>query len=562
MRLGRCWPIRLMKTTQKSSGWRCSPEGRIDLLEHATIESYTTSLMFLPNSILAAHLGGMVHTFSKVHEEDKQVELLSRETTFEFTGIDDFSYDRDQDMVVGFVCKVHRSSYYAPVTFKAFFRDTRIMLINREGIDAKVTYKVSPGLAHLLIENTTLFNTSATIFKLAPIIPSKPYKPPGHFVSENINVTRAELKVALDSLQLLPACLGNMVADFCWSKEFFTKPELITQFSSSGCPALFRDRVFFTTLDEEQNPATASLHIPDIKAPQMTLGVINTGRVLGVYPGLHIVAHPQTGLILNSLDEGGMLLKTCPLSFYMDTDRIGPPSQLSNNGLVCLVTDQTGVLLHLKTLKNAKIICEPDRGSMASIGLNQAGTLMSIVFTIDYARVYRVQCDLDRDEEVLAIHPILEVHNAHSILFLKDNVVVLQGTNMQCLFYSLHDDTKGDAMEQLREPAFDSRYLVDLTYYAREDIVVAFVAKQYRDKYKAMQVERFFRDTRILILNQWSLELGVLDTLRVSPDFNYLLVGSGGHNCYYLYRISNDQWQSADESKECKQSAPNMHTKL
>lgn len=352
---------------------------------------------------------------------------------------------------------------------------------------------------------------------------------------EASSVESAQLVSLLELLCQLPTVLNDIVTHYLDEKRFYSKPLLLTQFSSSDVCAFFQDRLLFagilSTVSRKHDLLSYDLlSVESEIRPKMKRGQCMRG--LGVYPdfGVQIFVDSK-GISVNRTEDNETVLR---VQKVFPDDQVEMAPSASKNGLAYMYDQQNIVLVNLK---HAKSTTTSSLSPISSVCLNENGTFLAHA-TDDYIDIEWVQCDEDGGIE-LKEHSHIMVGKAKWIMFLKGNILAVM-LNDKYNFYRIYEEGER-APECLPDRAFDCKNLFYFSYNLIEDIVIAFTKHHGSPTCENCALIRpFFGDTRILVFDPRGFmdNATALTRFAVSPDLTYMFATDLGGSC--IYRLSKN----------------------
>lgn len=384
-----------------------------------------------------------------------------------------------------------------------------------------------------------------------------PSKNQGRLSRKGIWVNRCkELMTIFDDVKLVPRGLDKLIADYDERLFFLHKPRLILEHPHTIHGAFLDDRTVFGGYDvKAKGYATESYNLLDIKGAMVALppsGIRVAGNFagFGTYPGMHVFALYDGGVVLKrTADDGGKRVLTLP-SRFIDSHNIKMAPSMSSNGLVWLCDGRIMVLVNVAHMvrTNAENVLSYRYVNfrIKSPSLNKAGTVLAHLDHNHDVKILRVQCCSSGEIKVTEVLTI-PGPKASSVMILKDDIIAINKGGLYA-FYDINMEQK--TIKKLHEK-FDSATFHSFRYHEAEDLVVAYRLLGRKRDQGFVQVEEFFRSTRILIFDPCALDWND-ETFIVSPNLRYLLKKSTGHktvnglgnpcrSCVYRISVNMEQ---------------------
>lgn len=335
----------------------------------------------------------------------------------------------------------------------------------------------------------------------------------------------------LEELLLLSKVLDNVVVDFVVEKKLFPRAKKVTEFPHNPHCAINAKMFVLGGWKSNKIPyVTESYNIsgigimlePQIKQNEELMG-------LGVYPGMHVSVGKNGEVILKETSGGSV--STLPRRF-VDTSNIVVAQSASKNGLAWIHNDSDLLLInvaHTVNIGTLEVLWhEPDsKTGILSASLDGAGKVLALVDREGMVNVYQVQLEDGRIRVDKCL--TLEGCRAGNVMLLENNILAVKAPapDYKHSFYRLDVREKAAKFMSVELNAKD---FLELSYHAADNLVVGIVRRTRKKPYKFSELLPFIEDTKILVLNPWGIDTGViLDTTRftMSQSTNYLLKHGG-----------------------------------
>ena len=372
----------------------------------------------------------------------------------------------------------------------------------------------------------------------------------GHLMAKAAcEALNAKRKQVIEALQLFPAVLDSIVADYAKERYIF-EPWLIREFEYLIHNAILADVLVLFGRGGDGRDTTHFYNLlePVQMRPLELIWDANLHSV-GVYHGVHVFVTFESDVIFRQTD-GDMQEFIIPKCFGANSQVTVAP-RMSDNGLIYLYDGNVVVLVNVARMirtSSAELILynfvAPEYTCQAS--LNPAGTVL--VYLNDHKKVSicHVECN-DVGKIAVDKRLTIEEHPAKHVLPLKNNTVAIVTDDDRIFFYSFDVDAKtskclgeGPSFANLKQPS----------YHVDEDVISALVVDEKQCSQGFYRMEPLFDGTRILTLCPEKCGMKKGSEYKVSEDLGYLVERNRDSYTSCVYRISEQLGHSIDKTPE------------